>query len=446
MSSIEGCNPAQGVTVMKRLAILCGLVPFLAIPTRGAGPPDRAAPADVRILVQENNAFAFDLYARLCPKEGNLFFSPYSISTALAMSSAGARGETAAQMARVLHFTLDCGRLHPAFAELIRELNGYGLPRDYQLNVAQSLWGDSRLSIRSDFQKVIHTHYGARLRQRDFQLLPDEARGQINRWVEERTNDKIKELLLPGDIDEKTGLVLVNAIYFKAGWHEPFQETETNKDAIFHAVGKDVKAALMQQTNRFSYTEAEGFQALQLPYEGEDLAMVVLLPRQKDGLGKLERSLTPAKLDACLGRLAPKLVEVGLPRFRFDARFDLAAELRAQGMKLALSPGADFSGISEADKLFLSKVIHQAFVDVTEGGTEAAAATAVVLRPPPGPGGGGGPQAVFRADHPFLFLIRDQRTGSILFLGRVTDPSAGAATVRPAGQQRVKERTIPLPG
>jgi serpin B len=266
--------------------------------------------------------------------------------------------------------------------------------------------------------------------------------------VEERTNDKIKELLRPGDIHEMTRLVLVSAIYFKAGWQEPFQEAETDRNAVFHAPGKDVKAMLMQRMKRFAYAEGDGLQVVELPYEGEELAMVVLLPRQKDGLGSFERSLTVAKLDACLGKLTPQMVELGLPRFRFDARFELIEELRALGMPLALKPGADFSGISTAEKLFISRVIHQAFVDVTEGGTEAAAATASLFQPPPGPGGGGGsvPHVVFRADHPFLFLVRDQRTGSILFLGRVTDPSAGAGTARPVKHQPVTERTLPPPG
>ena len=270
---------------MKPLAVLCCLVPALAIPARADGRPDGAVPGDVRGVVQGNNAFALDLYARLRAKGGNLFCSPYSVSTALAMTSAGARGETAAQMARVLHFSLDRERLHAAFAELIREINGHGLPRDYQLSVAQSLWGDVRLPVRGEFQTLIHTNYGARLRLRDFRLAPDEARAQINRWVADRTNDKIKDLLHPEDIDDTTRLVLVNAIYFRAGWHEPFPKGGTNQQAVFHAAGKEVKAALMQQAKHFRYAEAEGCQVVELPFEGEELAMLVLLPRRRDGLG-----------------------------------------------------------------------------------------------------------------------------------------------------------------
>jgi serpin B len=410
---------------MKRVAILFCLVPVLAIPATAAGPSAPEVPADVQTVVRGNNTFALDLYARLREKEGNVFYSPYSISTALAMTYAGARGETAEQMAKVLHFSLDSGRLHPAFAGLIRGLNGHGLPRDYQLHVAQSLWGDARLAVRPDFESLIRTNYGARLRRVDFSGRPDEARRQINRWVEERTNDKIKELLHKGDIDPMTRMVLVNAVYFKAAWQKPFKENATRKDAFYPAVGKEVKAAMMHQTGDFKYAEGEGFQAVELPYEGGELSMVVLLPREKDGLGKLEQSLTAAKLDGWLGKLASKQVKVELPRFKLEARFNLEEILPAMGMPLAFRPGADFSGISTTEQLRISKVIHQAFVDVNEGGTEAAAATAVVLsRPAPPPE----EPVAFRADHPFLFLLRDRRTGSILFLGRVTDPSAGAGT------------------
>jgi serpin B len=409
---------------MKRSAVLLCLLPALATPATAAGPSDPAVPADVRTLVQGNNAFALDLYARLRGQEGNLFYSPYSVSTALAMAYAGARGETAEEMARVLHFRLDPRRLHPAFAELTRELNGKGLPRDYQLNVAQSLWGDRSLRVLPDFQDLLHADYGARLRLADFSGQPDVARRQINRWVEGRTNDKVKDLLKKGDLNSGTRMVLVNAIYFKAAWANPFNAGLTQKDAVFYAGGKKVKAAMMRQTERFNYAEGEGFRAIELPYEGEELSMVVLLPREKDGLGKLEQALTAAKLDGCLGKLAPRKVKVELPRVKLEARFDLGMELPAMGMPLALGPSADFSGISTTERLMISKVIHQAFVNVNEGGTEAAAATAVVLSRPAPPE----TPAAFRADHPFLFLIRDKRTGSILFLGRVTDPSAGAGT------------------
>jgi serpin B len=374
-------------------------------------------------VVSGNNAFALDLYGRLRDKEGNLFYSPYSISSALAMTYAGARGETAKQMARVLHFSLEPRRLHPAFAALSRQLNGSGKLRSYQLHVAQSLWGDTGLLVHQDFQELIQANYDARLRQVDFQRQPDEARRQINQWVEERTNDKIKDLLHQGDIDSMTRMVLVNAIYFKAPWQEPFHESATQKDAVFHSAGKKLKAALMRQTEHYRYAEGEGYQALELPYKGGELSMVVLLPRENDGLAKVEKSLTARTLDGVLGKLQRRRVAVELPRFRFEARFELAKQLEAMGMPLAFGTHADFSGISTAQKLFLSQVIHQAYVDVNENGTEAAAATAAIAKlaaelEPQTP-------VTFRADHPFLFLLREQRTGTILFLGRLTEP-AGA--------------------
>jgi serpin B len=404
---------------MNRFAVLFCLAPLAALPALAADKPEPKVPADVRTLVKGNNDFALDLYARLREEEGNLFCSPYSISTALAMTSAGARGETAGQMARVLHFSLDPKRLHPACAELIRCLNGHGLPRDFQLDVAQSLWGDDSLPVKPDFQDLIRTNYGARLRHVDFAYQTGAARRQINRWVEDRTHDKIKGLLREGDIKSLTRMVLVNAIYFKAGWQTPFPKDATTGEDPFYAAGRKVKAALMHQTGHFRHAEGEGFQALELPYEGGDLSMVVLLPREKDGLKKLEETLTTAKLDGCLGKLAGRKVAVTLPRFKLQSRFELGKALAAMGMPLAFTGAADFSGITDTEKLFISKVIHQAFVDVNEVGTEAAAATAVVLTREAAPE----KPATFRADHPFLFLLRDNRTGSVLFLGRLSDPS-----------------------
>jgi serpin B len=410
---------------MKRLAVLVCLAPILAVPATGTAPPDAGVPDDVRTLVQGNSTFALDLYARLRNKEGNLFFSPYSISTALAMTYAGARGETAEQMAKVLHFSLDPQRLHPAFAELTRELNAGAVPRGYQLSIAQSLWGDNTLSVRPEFDNLLQADYGARLGLVDFRLHPDAARQQINQWVAERTNDKIKELLGKNDIDARTRMMLVNAVYFKAAWLKEFNADLTQKGAVFHTAGKQVKAALMSQTAVYPYAEDEGLQALELPYKGREVSMVVLLPREKDGVGKLEQSLTAGRLDAWLGKLKSRRVAVELPRFKLQVGYGLSKALEAMGMPLAFSTRADFSGISTAQTLMISRVIHQTFVDVNEKGTEAAAATAVGLKlPAPRPE----KPVVFRADHPFLFLLRENRIGSILFLGRLADPSAGAET------------------
>jgi serine protease inhibitor len=402
---------------MKRVAVLLFVFATTGETIMAVAAQDRPVLADVQTVVQGNNRFAVDLYARLHVRDGNLFYSPYSIESALAMTSAGARGATAEEMARVLHYSLDAQRLHPAFAELTRELNGRGLPRDYQLNVAQSLWGDAGLSTNPDFDRLIRANYGARLRRVQFNQQPDEARRQINRWVEERTNDKIKDLLQQGDVDSRTRLVLVNAIYFKAAWQHPFLKAAT-KDDLFLAADKQTKVSMMHQAESFRYAEDGMTQVLELPYESDELSMVIVLPREQDGLGKLEQALTAAKLDGWLGGLSARHVDVELPRFKLQARFELAAELSAMGMPLAFTPGADFSGISKTEKLMISKVIHQAFVNVDEEGTEAAAATAVVMMRASAPE----KSVAFRADHPFLFLIREKSTGTILFVGRVTNP------------------------
>lgn len=401
---------------MYRVVVLF-LVAITGAPVMPALAQDRPVPADEHRVVQGNNRFAFDHYARLSAGDGNLFYSPYSIESALAMTSAGARGPTAEEMARVLHYTLDAKRLYPAFAELTRDLNGRGLPRDYQLNVAQSLWGDTGLTTNPDFDRLIRTHFGARLRGVKFHEKPGEARQQINRWVEERTNNRVKNLLGELDVTQLTRLVLVNAIYFKAAWQHPFLKDKT-RDDVFHAAGKDVQIKMMHQSDSFRYAEDADTQVLELPYENDELSMVVFLPRDKKGVAKLEQTLTAAQVEGWLGKLAPRSVDVALPRFKVEARFELQRTLSEMGMPLAFSPMADFSGISTSEALMISKVIHQAFVNVDEEGTEAAAATVVVMMR----ASDGGKSVPFRADHPFVFLIRDKATGTILFAGRVNDP------------------------
>jgi serpin B len=375
--------------------------------------PDRA---DVHELVQGNTAFALDLYARLAETEGNLFVSPYSISTALGMTYGGARGATADEMAKTLHFTLDQKRLHPAFAELTRTLNGHGLPRDYQLHVANALWPARGMSLKPDFLKLVKDHYGSRIRAVDFAEAREEARQQINRWVEMQTNDKVKELLHKDDLNADVRLVLTNAIYFQAAWRSPFDKEDT-RPADFHvAANRTVKAEMMRQMGKFKYFSNDALEALELPYEGGELALLVLLPHKEDGLAQLEKALTPKDLEAWVGKLKAEMVDVQLPKFKVASRFSLGDQLQALGMKQAFSSGADFSGMA-GERLMIAKVIHQAYIDLNEEGTEAAGATAVLF-------GRGSAEVKFRADHPFVFLIRDTRTGSILFLGRVTEPQA----------------------
>jgi serpin B len=383
----------------------------------------RAADADPKAdrdaAVKGDTAFALDLYARLRTDDGNLFFSPYSISTALAMTRAGARGDTAAEMDKVLHFTLPQDRLHAAFAALGKEINGdpEDNKRGYQLRTANALWGQNGYPFAPDFLKLVKDSYGGGLNLLDFAGATEDARQTINAWVEKQTNDKIKELLAKGILTEDTKLVLTNAIYFKGDWARQFKKDLTRDEPFHFTAHKSVTVPLMKQWGAFRAYNGEALQALELPYAGGALSMVVLLPRQVDGLADLEKALTPERLNGWHGQLRKvDEMEVSLPKFKMTWNLDLSETLKDMGMPTAFSGAADFSGFTGGrNELQVTHVIHKAYVDVNEEGTEAAAATAVIVDASDPP--------QFRADHPFLFLIRDSRNGSILFLGRVTDPT-----------------------
>ncbi len=386
------------------------------------GEGDVAMNADLRAVVEGNTRFALDLYARLgTEQDGNLFFSPGSLSTALAMTYDGAGGETAEQMAEVLHLRLPRERLHPAFAALQQTWEADGEGAGYRLSVANRLWGQRDFDFRADYLATTRQHYGAELARVDFARQAEPARQRINAWVEEQTNGKIADLIPPGVLDAMTRLVLTNAVHFKGDWSEPFRK-EATKDAPFHVSARErVEVPLMHRQGDYRYWAGDGLRALELPYGEGDLAMVVLLSDEIEGLPDLESRLTAEDLSRWLSGLREREVRVSLPRFTLDSQFQLAEVLGAMGMPRAFTTGeADFSGMSSEEELSLSAVVHKAFVDVNEEGTEAAAATGIAVAAtafvePEEP-------AVFRADHPFLFLIRDSRTGSILFLGRLVDP------------------------
>lgn len=382
-----------------------------------------ATKGDAAAVVKGNNQFAFDLYGKLREKEGNLFFSPYSISTALGMTYAGARGETAKEMENVLRFPLPQEKLHSAFADIIKEVNGDGRNRGYELSVANSLWAQKDLELRTDFVKLTKDHYRAGMYQVDYVQDAEGARKTINAWVEKETNDKIQELLKPRMVSELTRLVLVNAIYFKSLWKHEFNEKLTKQEPFFLAPDKKTDVALMHQECTTNYYRGDQFQLLELPYQNYALSMLILLPNKVDGVAALERDLTNEKLAGWLEKMKTYKVTLTLPKFKVTSEFILNQQLEKMGMTSAFKAGsADFSGMTSKERFVISRVIHKAYVDVNEKGTEAAAATAVVVD------GGGGPspegKVEFRADHPFIFLIRDNKTGSILFQGRVTDPTA----------------------
>ncbi len=379
---------------------------------------------DVERVVKGNTAFALDLYAKLRSRAGNLFFSPYSLSTALAMTYAGARGDTATQMVRTLHLTLEAKDLHPTFARLEAGLKTAQAQGGNLLTVANSLWPDVSYPLLKEFVELTKEYYGVLVIPVDYGN-PETARQTINAWVDQKTQGKIKDLILPGMLEPLTRLVLVNASYFKGRWTYPFEERAT-EDAPFRITASDqVQVPMMAQTNLFGYGEDDGLQILELPYAGDNLAMVVLLPRSVDGLTELETALTVANLEKWTSHLSKRRMPVSLPRFKTTLQFELSRTLAALGMVDAFdAQKANFSGMDGKEhELYLGLAVHKAFIDVNEEGTEAAAATAIVARtlsfgPPP---------LVFRADHPFVFFIREKISGSILFLGRVANPLSQGA-------------------
>lgn len=382
--------------------------------------------ADLAVLVNGNSAFALDLYQVLRETSGNFFYSPYSISLALVMTYAGARGETAQQMADTLYFILsqeDC--LHPAFNSLDIELSqrGEGAKgkdgEGFRLNIANAIWGQEGYKFLSEFLDVLAENYGAGLRLLDFANEPEESRITINNWVSDQTEGKIEDLIPQDAIDTLTRLVLTNAIYFNAAWQYLFSEDMTEDGPFYLFDGGKVTVPMMRQVESFGYAEGDGYQAVELPYDGCELSMVLLLP-QAGQFDTFEGSLDAQRVDAIVKDLALRRVALTMPKFEFKSSFSLKETLAAMGMPVAFSGGADFSGMTGNRDLFIADVIHEAFVSVDEAGTEAAAATAVVMEMTAPPGA---PVEV-TIDHPFIFLIRDIETGAILFFGRVVNPSA----------------------
>jgi len=386
--------------------------------------PD-VAPGDLEALVRGNTAFGLELYARLADRtDGNLFFSPLSLSEALAMTYGGARGETARQMAETFHFTLPPDRLHPAFNALDLHLGALGEggePDAFQLRVVNQLWGQTGYDFLAEYLDLISANYGAGMRLLDFAADQEASRLAINDWVAEQTRDRILDLLPAGSITALTRLVLTNAIDFKASWQTQF-DPDFTRPGPFHRLGGSVaEADLMRVEADLSYAEGEGWQAVELPYEGGQVSMVILLPAEGT-FAAFEAGLDAARLAAALEALSPDRVALAMPKFTFTTGFEVGELLAAMGMPDAFDESrADFAGIEPRNELYITRVVHKAFVGVDEKGTEAAAATAVVMdgrtSVPPEP-------RVVTLDRPFLFLIRDVETGAVLFLGRVLDPTA----------------------
>ncbi len=408
-------------TLCAILAVFSSYVALAAQPVAAA--PPSSSSDDQAEVVKGSNAFALDLYAQLSRQPGNLFFSPESISTAFGMAYAGARGQTATEMEHVFHFSLPPEKLHPAMGALLAEMNAQH--KGYELRVADALWAQQDASFEADYLKLVQSDYAAGFHRVNFKLSPESVRTTINAWVEKQTNDKIKDLISPGALNPTTRLVLTNAIYFKGNWQDQFDKEATQKEEFHLSAAQWVMTSMMHRTGGYRYFDGGTFQALELPYSGNEISMVVLLPKQTDGLAALEQSFTSVSASDWIQKLEPTdKVILSLPRFTMTQQFELSSTLSAMGMPQAFSSAADFSGMTGKPDFAISAAIHKAFIDVDEQGTEAAAATAVVMyatamrRELPEP-----PPIVFRADHPFLFILLDTKSGSMLFLGRVADPS-----------------------
>jgi serpin B len=386
-----------------------------------------ASAAEVSQLSKDNAAFAVDMYKQALSSAGNgdVFFSPYSISSALAMTYAGARNSTADEMAAAMHFSLPDARLHTSFnaVDLALAQRGKGAKaadgKAFRLNVVNSTFGQKGYPFEKPFLDTLAVNYGAGVRLCDFKLQAEPSRKMINQWVSDKTESRINDLLPQGTVDSDTRMVLVNAIYFNGAWAHPFQETQTATGAFHKLDGGTASIPLMNQTESFGYVADDLAQAVELPYDGNEVSMVVVLPR--GDFKAYEAGFDASRAQAIFAGLKDQEVRVTLPKFEIKgATVSLAPALQALGMKQAFTGAADFSGIVKpsVERVFIGDVLHQAFVKVDEKGTEAAAATAVLLK------AGAAPVEVpsFVANRPFLFFVRDIPTGTVLFAGRVASP------------------------
>ena len=432
------------VTLVAAAAVLgcsaCGSTatpaPFTATPGPAIGAPVAAptpAPSAVSAeaassLAAATNLFAMDLWQRTRLQEGNLAASPASITMALAMTYGGAGGETATEMANVLHFGMPAEEAHAAASSQLAAWNDPAR-ETYELRVANRLFGERTYDFHAAYITMTGERYGAPLEALDFIGSAEAGRVHINGWVAGQTHDRIQNLIPSGALDTTTRLVLTNAIYFKGKWLIEFDEEQTQPAVFFGMTGQSANVPTMHMQKELRYAATEAVQILEMPYVGNELAMTIVLPTARDGITAVEESLTAAQYDQWIGALTEREVIVSLPRFKIDPAEPIALKptLVDMGMPLAFDRNrADFSvmgGASDGSNgLYIDEVFHKAFVEVNEEGTEAAAATAVVMmergmaqaEPPP----------AFRADHPFLFFIRDLRTGTILFMGRVAQPAA----------------------
>lgn len=392
---------------------------FSVASSQQSEPDMMAINPNVHAIIHSNNRFAWDLYHQVSESEDNILFSPYSLSNALAMTYAGSAGETAEQMAKVLHFHLSADAVHPAFSQLANLIQVQPA-QGYRMQMANRLWGQENYGFLDRFITLTQEYYGAGLQEVDFETQPEETRLMINQWVAEQTQDTIANLIPEGSFDRTTRLVLTNAIYFQGNWLLPFQPENTKPELFTFLSGEELPVPMMHQKNRFWYGELNGVKVLRLFYVDYGVSMLILLPESVEKLPQLEQELNSGTLESlieCADR--EYMVDLWLPKFKITAEFELKEILSAMGMEMAFSKEeANFSGMNgNPQDLYLSAVIHKAFIDVNEVGTEAGAGSAVIAG-----SRSTAPPAIFRADRPFIFLIQDNESDSILFLGRVVNP------------------------
>ena len=375
-------------------------------------------------VIDANNQFALDLYSKYRSQEGNIFFSPFSISTAFAMTYEGASGQTAEEMKQVLHLPDDNKKMRSDFVEIYTELNKEHKP--YNLTTANALWAQKDYPFEEDYFRIIEKYYDGKATNLDFKSDTEKSRKTINDWVEDKTEGGIKDIIPLGILKPSTRLVLTNTIYFKANWSSQFDIEATREQDFKLDSGKNVKVDMMHMTESFKYGETRNHQILEMPYKGNDLSMLVILPKEshlsrEGSLNELEDSFSVENLDDWKNDMNWELVQVSLPKFKFETKYFMKSDLEEMGMSTAFKyPEADFTKMSSTDELYIDKVIHQTFIDVNEAGTEAAAATVVMMGEM---GMGISRPKTFTADHPFIFIIQKRDTGAILFMGRVSDPS-----------------------
>ena len=374
------------------------------------------------VMTNGNNAFGIDLYNKLNSAEGNLFFSPYSISSCFAITYVGAGKDTRKQMGDVFHFPAEQEKCNLGFLNLNEKFKSIQKKGDVELSIANALWVQNDYIFLNEFLNMIKKYYEATIENVDFKNNAKQIGGKINKWVEEKTRNKIKDIISGDGLSPNDKIVIVNAIYFYGKWAKQFKKYQTTDLPFWTSLSSSTKVPMMQQENNFRYGEDKSIQILELPYKGNDLSMVIFLPEQRDGISQLEKKLTFNNINLWMQNVSTCEVNVYLPKFKIELTFGLNQILNSMGMPDAFDlKKADFSGMADIKKsepLYISEAIHKAFVDVNEEGTEAAAATAIRMATtesmPPKP-------KVFRADHPFIFIIRENSSGSILFIGRITN-------------------------